>query len=120
MATWHCGAGAPLETDIERIAAAVSSCMCTVKSAADAETDAVAVVAAAMKPGCADAAGRVATLIVPHDVQWTQIDGSDGDDPLRTVLAAGWIAARPAVLIPIARLFGDVRVVPGSSQGRTR
>ncbi|WP_246134119.1 cytochrome b/b6 domain-containing protein [Microbacterium hatanonis] len=36
------------------------------------------------------------------------------------VLAAGWIAARPAVLIPIARLFGDVRVVPGSSQGRTR
>ena len=25
------------------------------------------------------------------------------------VMAAAWVAARPAVLVPIARLFGDVK-----------
>jgi acetolactate synthase-1/2/3 large subunit len=63
-ATWHRGAGSALESDIEAMATAVSAWVRTSRSAEAIATDcADALAAATATPG------RVATLIVPADLQ---------------------------------------------------
>src|SRR5438552_12278281 len=61
-ATWHRAADAPLTMDIAGLAGTVSNWVRASSSAAELPGDAAAALAAA-------AAGQVATLIVPHDVQ---------------------------------------------------
>ncbi|HUF84429.1 MAG TPA: acetolactate synthase large subunit [Acidimicrobiia bacterium] len=58
---------APLESDIESVAATVSGGMRTSQSTAAGATDAADAVAAALGPP-----GQVATLILPADVSWTE------------------------------------------------
>lgn len=63
-ATWHLAADAPLTSDIESLASAVSAWVRRNRSAEDLPGDvADAIVAASIKPG------SIATLIVPHDCQ---------------------------------------------------
>jgi acetolactate synthase-1/2/3 large subunit len=64
-ATFHQPFDAPLQSDIAGLAGPVSGCVRTVAGVADVGADTAAAVAAAL-------AGRVATLIVPADVSWSQ------------------------------------------------
>lgn len=72
MATWHRGAGAALEMDIESLARSVSSHVCTSLLPGALRADAVEALLATRRdardaPGTR---GRVSTLIVPHDRSW--------------------------------------------------
>src|SRR4051794_16007097 len=69
-ATFHRGRGAPLETDIEALAAPVSKWVRTARSADAVAADAAEAVAAARS-----APSGVATLIVPADCAWTEAAG---------------------------------------------
>lgn len=95
MATWHRGADAALETDIESLARCVSAHVCTSLLPGALRADGVEALRATRRdarnaPG---AKGRVSTLIVPHDRSWepfecpegsksgaTFFDGADEDD----------------------------------------
>jgi acetolactate synthase I/II/III large subunit len=70
-ATYHKRFDAPLESDIDALAGAVSSWVRRPARAADVGADAVDAIAAAMAPP-----GQVATLILPADASW-----SDGAEP---------------------------------------
>src|SRR5260370_5936187 len=83
-ATYHKRFDAPLESDIDAIAGTVSSWIRRSTRSADAPTDAAEAVAAALSPP-----RRIATLILPADVTWT-----DGAEPARPV------AARPPSPVP--------------------
>ncbi|ASR37843.1 decarboxylase [Prauserella marina] len=65
-ATYHKRYDAPLESDIEAVAGSLEGWVRRSESSADVGADAAAAVAAAM-----DAPGRVATLILPADVSWS-------------------------------------------------
>ena len=72
MATWHRGADAALETDIESLARCVSAHVCTSLLPGALRADGVEALRATRRdarnaPG---AKGRVSTLIVPHDRSW--------------------------------------------------
>ncbi len=72
MATWHRGAGAALEMDIESLARSVSKHVCTSLLPGALRADAVEALRATRRdardaPGTK---GRIATLIVPHDRSW--------------------------------------------------
>ncbi len=71
-ATYHKRHDAPLESDIDAIAGAVSAWVRRSTRSADAPADAAEAVAAALRPP-----GQVATLILPADVTWT-----DGAEPV--------------------------------------
>jgi acetolactate synthase-1/2/3 large subunit len=73
-ATFHVRHDAPLQSDVEAIASAVSGWIRRSASTADVGPDAAAAVAAAAGPP-----GRVATLVLPADVSWT--DGEAGPAP---------------------------------------
>jgi acetolactate synthase I/II/III large subunit len=64
-ASWHRSADAPLTMDIESLAGTVSGWLCTCESAGDLSKLTAEGVAEAMK-------GQIATLILPHDYQWTE------------------------------------------------
>ena len=63
-ARWHLAADAPLTSDVESLAGVVSTWVRRSQSAADLAADGAAAIAAARVPP-----GRIATLIVPHDLQ---------------------------------------------------
>jgi acetolactate synthase-1/2/3 large subunit len=65
-ATWHLAADAPLTSDIVSLARPVSGWIREVKSAGGVAADAADAIAAASA-----APGKVATLIVPSDCQWS-------------------------------------------------
>ncbi len=69
-ATYHKKYDAPLNSDIEGIARAVSGWVRSSASTEDLTTDAAAAVAAAAGPP-----GQVATLILPADVSWSESRG---------------------------------------------
>ncbi|MCI0664241.1 MAG: acetolactate synthase large subunit [Acidobacteria bacterium] len=76
-ATWHLAADAPLTSDIESLAAPVSSWVRRNNSSGELAGDAAdAVLAASIKPGA------IATLIMPHDCQ---LGPANGAAPLQTV-----------------------------------
>lgn len=78
-ATWHLAADAPLTSDIESLARAVSSWVRRNQSATALASDAAdAVVAASVPPG------RIATLIVPHDCQ---LESATAEAPVRGIPA---------------------------------
>jgi acetolactate synthase I/II/III large subunit len=79
-ATYHKRFDAPLESDIDALAGAVSSWVRRPARAADVGADAAAAIAAAMTPP-----GQVATLVLPADASWSQ-----GGEPARAP------AVRPA------------------------
>jgi acetolactate synthase I/II/III large subunit len=81
-ATYHKRYDAPLESDIDALAASVSGWVRRTSRSADAGADAADAVAAALSPP-----GQIATLILPADVTWT-----DGGEP------AAPVAPRPAPL----------------------
>jgi len=65
QATWHVGADAPLTSDIVSLASPVSDWLRTCASAQNLAADVAEAIRIASGPP-----GRVATLIVPTDVQW--------------------------------------------------
>ena len=81
MATWHRGADAALETDIESLARCVSAHVCTKSSSGrSSRVDGIEALRATRRdarnaPG---AKGRVSTLIVPHDRSWEPCEGPGG------------------------------------------
>ncbi|PXY21010.1 acetolactate synthase large subunit [Prauserella muralis] len=86
-ATYHKRYDAPLESDIEAVAGSLGGWLRRSDSSADVGADAAAAVAAAQ-----DAPGRIATLILPADVSWS--DGGRACAPVpsrapRTVADAG-------------------------------
>ena len=81
-ATYHKRLDAPLESDVDALAGAVSSWVRRPARPADVGADAAGAIAAALRPP-----GHVATLILPADVSW-----SDGAEP----------AALPALRPPAA------------------
>ncbi|HEY8495352.1 MAG TPA: thiamine pyrophosphate-binding protein, partial [Myxococcota bacterium] len=68
--TWHLPADPPLASDIVSLANPVSGWVRTVRRAADVASD----TAAALEAACAPP-GRIATLIVPADVQAEALEG---------------------------------------------
>src|SRR5712692_8208389 len=66
QATWHRAADAPLTSDIVSLANPVSGWVREVRSATNLAADTAAAIAAAGR-----APGKVATLIVPSDCQWS-------------------------------------------------
>jgi acetolactate synthase I/II/III large subunit len=73
-ASWHRAADPPLSMDIEALARTVSGWSRTCESAAEMSKLTVEAFAAAMK-------GQIATLILPHDYQWTECS-----DEIATIL----------------------------------
>ncbi|MCW0216639.1 MAG: acetolactate synthase large subunit [Pseudonocardia sp.] len=73
-ATFHTPLDAPLESDIDSVAGTVSGWVRRTASPAEVGPDAAAAVAAAIGGGV-QAAGQVATLILPADVSWTEEAG---------------------------------------------
>ena len=80
-ATYHKRFDAPLESDIDAMAWAVSSWVRRPARSADVGADAADAIAAAMTPP-----GHVATLILPADASW-----SDGAEPAATASAPACI-----------------------------
>jgi len=72
-ATEHKQYDAPLTSDIEGLARPLSHWLKTTPSAADVTSDAAQAVAAACAPP-----GRIATLILPADVSWSEAGGPAG------------------------------------------
>lgn len=82
MATWHRGADAALETDIESLARCVSAHVCTSLLPGALRADGVEALRATRRdarnaPG---AKGRVSTLIVPHDRSWEPFECPEGPE----------------------------------------
>jgi acetolactate synthase I/II/III large subunit len=84
-ATYHLRHDTPLNSDIEAIARPYSKWLRTSRAAADVGRDVAEAIAAART-----APGRIATLIVPADVAWSNVIGSEG----------GATAALPALPVP--------------------
>ena len=83
--TWHLPADPPLASDIVSLANPVSGWVRTVRRAADVASD----TAAALEAACAPP-GRIATLIVPADVQAEALEG-------------GPVAVRPPLPAAVSR-----------------
>jgi len=94
-ATYHRQYDAPLNSDIELLAAWLDGWVKTTKDVAGVGADAVEAIAAAMTPP-----GRIATLVLPADVSWS--DGgrtaSSAPVPARAVVADAEIAGIAGVL----------------------
>src|SRR5271168_2615853 len=70
-ATWHLAADAPLTADIASLARPVSGWIREVKSATTVSLDVAEAIAKAGRPP-----GKIATLIVPSDCQWSPADAA--------------------------------------------
>jgi len=97
-ATYHKRFDAPLESDIDALAGAVSGWVRRTTRSADAPADALDAVAAALRPP-----GEVATLILPADVTWT--DGAEPAGPT----ASAWRSPSPVPDHQITRAAGALR-----------
>jgi acetolactate synthase-1/2/3 large subunit len=95
-ATYHKKFDAPLESDIEAVAGTLAGWVRRCSGSAELGADAAAAVAAAK-----DAPGRVATLVLPADVSW-----SEGGEPAPPVPAAAPGTVSPSVIERIAGLLG--------------
>lgn len=94
-ATWHLAVDAPLTSDIVSLASPVSGWVRTVATSTAMGHDMAEAIAASLSPP-----GRVATLIVPADCQWSE-GGSIGQRPprgARPAVAGGAIHAAARVL----------------------
>src|SRR4051794_33111564 len=76
-ATWHLAADAPLTSDITSLASPVSGWVRTATSAEGLAGDVVDAVSASLSPP-----GRVATLIVPIDCQWSDAPETPAPAPV--------------------------------------
>ncbi|MDH3519439.1 MAG: acetolactate synthase large subunit [Myxococcales bacterium] len=74
-ATWHAAADAPLASDIESLARPVSGWLRRASSGSRLASDGAHAIRAACTPP-----GQVASLIVPHDIQWC--DAAQAAEPL--------------------------------------
>jgi acetolactate synthase-1/2/3 large subunit len=97
-ASYHKRYDAPLDSDIESIAAGVSSWIATSKGPDTVAADAAAAVGAAMGPP-----GQVATLILPADASWGEAAGG----PAAPVAAASGSAPRPDAIAAAAAALGS-------------
>lgn len=70
-ATWHLDADAPLTSDIESLARPVSGWVHTSRHAEDLSADVARAISASLEPP-----GQVATLVVPQDTTWEEVDPS--------------------------------------------
>jgi acetolactate synthase I/II/III large subunit len=93
-ATWHLAADAPLTSDIVSLAKPVSGWVREVKSSANVASDTAEAIAAAGR-----APGKVATLIVPSDCQWSP--ANDAAPPIKA-------AALPLVADAAIRKSADL------------
>jgi len=96
-ATYHRALDAPLTSDIEAIASAVSGWMRTSKDAASVAADGAAAVAASYGPP-----GQVATLILPADTQW-----EEGGAPAAPVTRPAPVAPDPDRVVAVARALRE-------------
>jgi acetolactate synthase I/II/III large subunit len=94
-ATYHARFDAPLQSDIESIASAVSPWIRTSTDPAHVAQDAADAVAAAMSPP-----GQVATLILPADVCWLESSGPVPAMPPEPATAVG-----PGTISEVARIL---------------
>ncbi|MCU0269714.1 MAG: acetolactate synthase large subunit [Acidimicrobiales bacterium] len=106
-ATYHKQYDAPLESDIDSIASAVSGWMRRSTRPEDVAADAADAVAAAMGPP-----GQVATLMLPADVCWLPASGPASSAPHRTRTQVGDDAVGSLADVlrsgePAALLLGD-------------
>ncbi|MDF3289083.1 acetolactate synthase large subunit [Streptomyces silvisoli] len=112
-ATYHKRLDPPLESDIDAVAATVSGWLRRAGAADDLAADAADAVAAALTPP-----GRIATLILPADLAWTDVSwsaapatGGPGTvDVVRPIPVADEVVARTAGVLrsgePGALLIG--------------
>ncbi|QGG97040.1 acetolactate synthase large subunit [Actinomarinicola tropica] len=75
-ATWHRDADAPLTSDIESLAGPMSVWVHTTARAEDLAADGAAAVTASMEPP-----GGPATLIIPQDTAWSDVDAAALSSP---------------------------------------
>jgi acetolactate synthase-1/2/3 large subunit len=94
-ATYHERYDAPLQSDIESLAANVSPWIRRTTATADLCRDTAEAVAAAMAPP-----GRIATLILPADVSW-----SDGGTPHAPIAPDGRAAVDEQVVEDLAKVL---------------
>jgi acetolactate synthase I/II/III large subunit len=92
-ATYHQQYDAPLQSEIESIAHAVSEWMRTSQRTGDVARDAAEAVAAAMSPP-----GQVATLILPADVSW-----GEGGEPAQPIPPAARAVVPDDVVDAVAK-----------------
>ncbi len=94
-AGYHRQFDAPLNSDIELLATWLDGWLRTTKDVADAGADAAEAIAAAMTPP-----GRIATLVLPADVSWSEGGRvvSPAAVPERTVVADAEVAATADLL----------------------
>lgn len=76
-ATWHVGADAPLTSDIESLARPMSTWVHTSSRIEDLSADAARGLSAAVTPP-----GGPATLIVPQDLTWGEVDAAAPSPPV--------------------------------------
>ena len=122
-ATYHHKYDAPLESDIESAARNVSGWIRRSTSAADVAGDALDAIAAALGPP-----GRVATLILPADVSWSDGASAAGSAPgaagaVRQEVSDDVVAGIAKVLAsgePCALLLGGSAVQAGGLAGASR
>ncbi|GAA1915617.1 acetolactate synthase large subunit [Streptantibioticus ferralitis] len=114
-ATYHKRLDAPLESDIDSVAATVSGWLRRTAAVDDLAADAADAVAAALSPP-----GRIATLILPADMSWTDVSWSDlpaagtglsgSVDVVEPAPVAGEVVAQTAAVLrsgePAALLIG--------------
>jgi acetolactate synthase-1/2/3 large subunit len=94
-ATYHRRYDAPLNSDIELLAGWLGGWVKTTKSVAEVGSDAAGAIAAAMTPP-----GRIATLVLPADVTWSEGGSPAGKCavPERTIVADAEVAGIADVL----------------------
>ncbi|MBK5224237.1 MAG: acetolactate synthase large subunit [Acidimicrobiia bacterium] len=76
-ATWHRDADAPLTSDIESLARPMSTWVHTTERADQLAADGARAISAALAPP-----GGVATLIIPQDTAWTDVDAAEPSAPI--------------------------------------
>jgi acetolactate synthase I/II/III large subunit len=89
QATWHLAADAPLTSDITSLARPVSAWVREVKSADSLARDTAEAIAAA-----GQAPGRISTLIVPSDCQWSPAGATAQPRPMTPLVSVADEAIR--------------------------
>lgn len=111
--TWHLAADAPLTSDIPSLARPMSAWVHTVSSADNLASDGIDALSAAMS-----APGGVATLIVPQDTTWDEVDESA---PIPTPSPVGFGEVPPnqiESMVDELRRLGDAAVLVLGSNAR--
>ena len=112
-ATFHKRFDAPLDSDIEASAGTTAGWLCTSARPEDVARDAAEAVAAAFGPP-----GRIATLILPADVSWSDATGPAA--PVTPTARAGVDDARLASVAAVLRSGEPTAVLVGGTVTRER